>query len=150
MAIKLLRTDSEQTEFVSLVKLLDQDLAIRDGDDHAFYHQFNKIDSLKNVVVLYENDKAVSCGAFKPYSGNSVEIKRMFTLSENRGKGLAAKVLAELETWAHELGFESAILETGVKQPEAIALYRKCGYAQIPNFGQYAGIENSLCFEKSL
>lgn len=135
---------------MELVQLLDEDLAIRDGDEHAFYHQFNKIDSLKNVVVLFVEDGAVSCGAFKPYSENSVEIKRMFTLLENRGKGLAAKVLTEIETWANELGFKSAVLETGINQPEAIGLYKKCGYVQIQNFGQYAGVENSVCFEKSL
>lgn len=135
---------------MELVQLLDEDLAIRDGDEHAFYHQFNKIDSLKNVVLLFVEDCAVSCGAFKPYSENSVEIKRMFTLLENRGKGLAAKVLTEIETWANERGFKSAVLETGINQPEAIGLYKKCGYVQIQNFGQYAGVENSVCFEKSL
>jgi len=74
----------------------------------------------------------------------------MYTLPENRGKGIATKVLSELELWATELSSEKCILETGKKQPEAIELYKKNGYKQIPNYGQYAEIENSICFEKNL
>ena len=74
----------------------------------------------------------------------------MFVLPERRGKGIAAKVLSELEIWAAELSFEKCILETGKKQPEAIQLYKKSGYVIIANYGQYDGIENSLCFEKKL
>jgi GNAT superfamily N-acetyltransferase len=59
-------------------------------------------------------------------------------------------VLAELETWAAELGCSKCVLETGGKQPEAIRLYEKSGYKRIPNYGQYVGVENSICFEKSL
>jgi GNAT superfamily N-acetyltransferase len=79
-----------------------------------------------------------------------MEIKRMYTLPECRGKGIATKVLIELEKWANELSYEKCILETGKKQPEAIALYKKNGYKLIPNYGQYAEMENSVCFEKEI
>ena len=148
--IKIIRTDSGHADFIALVKNLDADLAIRDGNDHAFYHQFNKIDKIKHVLVAYENDKPVGCGAIRALDSISMEVKRMYTLPEVRGKGIATKILAELENWAAELGYESCILETGKKQPEAIKLYLKNGYQQIPNYGQYIGIENSLCFEKRL
>jgi hypothetical protein len=59
-------------------------------------------------------------------------------------------ILADLENWALELGFEKCILETGKMQPEAIALYGKNGYSKISNYGQYAVVENSLYFEKNL
>jgi putative acetyltransferase len=144
------RTDSNDKDFIELVKQLDADLAIRDGDDHPFYDQFNKIDKIKHAVVAYENDIPVGCGAIKEFEPNSVEIKRMYTLPEQRGKGIASKILAELEKWAAELTFKKCILETGIKQPEAIELYKKNGYRQISNYGQYKGIENSLCFEKKL
>jgi putative acetyltransferase len=144
------RTDSNDKDFIELVKQLDADLAIRDGDDHPFYDQFNKIDKIKHAVVAYENDIPVGCGAIKEFEPNSVEIKRMYTLPEQRGKGIASKILAELEKWAAELTFKKCILETGIKQPEAIELYKKNGYRQISNYGQYKGIENSLCFEKIL
>jgi len=150
MIMKLARTTSENNDFQNLVRLLDADLAVRDGDEHDFYHQFNGIANIKNCVVLFEDDQAVGCGAFKPHESGSVEIKRMFTRPDFRGKGVAVMVLNELESWAKELGYTTSVLETGNKQPEAIALYQKQGYRRIPNYGQYAGVENSLCFQKEL
>ena len=63
---------------------------------------------------------------------------------------MASGVLAELEQWARELGMERCILETGLRQPEAIALYERNGYEPIPNYGPYAGVANSRCFAKVL
>jgi len=146
--IKIIRTNSDDQDFIDLVKNLDAELAERDGNDHPFYAQFNKIDNIKYVVVAYENSKPMGCGAIKEYASNTMEIKRMYTSPESRGKGIATKVLTELEIWATELSYEKCILETGKKQPEAIGLYKKNGYKLIPNYGQYAEIENSLCFEK--
>ena len=146
--MKILRTNSENLEFIELVKLLDKDLAIRDGEDHAFYAQFNKVDSIKYVVVALENKKPFGCGAIKEFSQDTMEIKRMYTSKESRGKGIASMMLAELEQWAKELGFKQCILETGIKQPEAIGLYEKNGYHSIPNYGQYLGVEDSKCFKK--
>ena len=148
--IRIIRTNSENQDFVQLVKYLDADLAERDGKDHSFYAQFNKIDKLKHVVVAYDNDKPVGCGAIKEYAPDTMEIKRMYTTPESRGKGIASQVLRELEAWAFELSYKKCILETGKKQPEAIGLYQKNGYRIIPNYGQYAEIENSLCFEKDV
>lgn len=147
---KLIRTDSSDTDFQGLVKLLDADLRIRDGEDHAFYAQFNKIDALKHALVVYINNKPVACGAFKPFTDSSVEIKRMFVHPDYRGQGIAQQVLTELEKWAAELGNTNCVLETGQKQPEAIQLYLKSGYVRIPNYGQYANMENSVCMQKSL
>lgn len=148
--VQLTRTNSGNPDFVELVKHLDAELEIRDGDEHPFYDQFNKIHDIKYVVIAYNDQTPVSCGAIKEFSPGVMEVKRMFTLSAFRGKGIASKVLGELEYWAGELGFQKCILETGVKQPEAIRLYQKNNYTRIPNFGQYAGVDNSVCFEKSL
>jgi putative acetyltransferase len=148
--IKIVRTDSNHKDFITLVKLLDADLASRDGNDHAFYAQFNKIDMLKHVVLAYENGVAAGCGAMKEIEKGTMEVKRMYVPPEHRKKGIASKVLAELEHWANELSYTRCILETGKREPEAIALYTKRGYTIIPNYGQYAGIENSVCFEKIL
>lgn len=148
--IKLVRTNSENEDFIELVKHLDAVLANADGDEHAFYNQFNKIDQIKHVVVLYDDKLPLGCGAFKEYDAQSVEIKRMYTLNESRGKGVATKILHELEIWATELGYRRCILETGKKQVEAIKLYKKNGYTLISNYGQYIGVENSLCFDKKL
>jgi putative acetyltransferase len=148
--VNLIRTNSHNQDFRELVKLLDADLAIRDGEDHTFYSQFNKLDNIRHVVVAFEAEKPVGCGALKRYRADTMEIKRMFVLPEKRKKGIASRILTELEVWAGELSYIKCILETGKKQPEAIELYRKNGYTLIQNYGQYALVENSLCFEKKL
>lgn len=148
--IKLKRTDSENIDFIALVVELDKELAIRDGAEHGFYAQFNKIDMIRHVVVAYDADAPVGCGAIKAYDDQTMEIKRMYVPPERRGAGIASVVLAELERWAAELGYSKCILETGYKQPEAIRVYEKSGYRVIANYGQYAGVENSVCFEKPL
>ena len=147
---RVIRTFSADSDFQKLVKLLDRDLAVTDGDEHAFYDQFNKIDSINQVVLLYQEGEVVSCGALKAFSPDTMEIKRMFTRAEFRGKGYAGMVLKELEKWAKEQEYNRCILETGVRQPDAIALYKKQGYELIENYGQYAGVENSLCFSKTI
>ena len=147
---RLQRTDSRNRDFADLVVRLDADPAARDGNDHLFYSQYNTIDRIKHVIVAYDINTPVGCGAMKEYEPATMEIKRMYTLPEHRGKGVAQKILSELEAWAKELSYERCVLETGKRQPEAIALYRKCGYSVIPNYGQYIGIGNSVCFEKKI
>ena len=147
--ITIVRTSSENRDFIDLVKLLDADLAKRDGEDHAFYHQFNQIDIIKHAVVLYENKRPVGCGAIKQFDSDTMEVKRMYTIPESRGRGYATKILHELEKWTEEMSSGRCVLETGKRQPEAIQLYIKNAYKVIPNYGQYVGIENSVCFEKS-
>lgn len=150
MNITTLRTNSDNIDFIELVKYLDADLAEKDGTDHSFYAQFNKINKIKHAIIAYENDIPVGCGAIKEFAANTMEIKRMFTITESRGKGIATKILTGLENWAIELSYQKCVLETGKRQPEAIELYKKNGYNIIPNYGQYVGIENSVCFEKVL
>ncbi len=148
--IKLIRTDSDNKDFIELVKYLDIYLAEKDGPEHAFYAQFNKTKQLKHVIIVYEDDKAIGCGAMKEFALNTMEVKRMYTSPESRGKGIATKILTELELWAVELSYKKFVLETGKKQAEAIELYKKNGYKRILNYGQYLDIENSVCFEKEL
>lgn len=146
----LRRTNSDDLDFQKLVIELDKVLAVLDGDDHSFYAQYNKLNAIKHVVVLYENDIPVGCGAIKEYDENTMEVKRMFVDPAQRGKGLATVVLLELEKWAKELGYKKCILETGKKQVDAVRLYEKNNYMLMVNYGQYAGVEYSLCFEKKL
>jgi|SRR5690349_24870665 len=148
--VTVVRTDSANPDFISLVRSLDADLAIRDGEDHSFYSQFNKIDKIKYVIVAYEDSLPVGCGAIKAFSPEIMEVKRMYVLPDRRNAGIATAVLSALERWAGELGCSRCILETGKKQPEAIRLYQKNGYHVIQNYGQYAGVENSICFAKDL
>lgn len=144
------RTDSNNPEFRELVRELDLLLAHMNGNDHTFYAQFNTLNVLKHIIVAYEDDYPVGCGAIKAFSNEAMEVKRMFVPVRKRGQGIASAVLAALEVWAKELGYDKCVLETGKGLPEAIALYKKNGYVEIQNYGQYAGIENSVCFEKLL
>jgi len=148
--MKLIKTDNSHPDFVALVKLLDANLAISDGDQHDFYDQYNKIDTIKHVILTYIDNQAVGCGAIKEFDPQTMEVKRMFTLESNRGQGVASTILEALEVWAGKLEYRRCILETGLKQPAAIQLYKKTGYKIIPNYGQYQGVENSVCFEKIL
>jgi len=148
--IVCVRTNSENADFRKLVKELDADLAIRDGEDHSFYSQFNKIDKMKHTIVSYDSQTPVGCGAIKEYSQGTMEVKRMYVIENRRGEGIATTILKALELWAVELNYKKCILETGKKQPEAIELYTKNGYHIIPNYGQYENVENSICFEKML
>jgi len=148
--MKIVRTTSENEDFRRLVTELDRELAIRDGDEHALYSQFNKLDTIKHAVIAYVDGKAIGSGAIRPFDDVTIEVKRMFVPLEHRGRGIAKEILKELETWAAELSFKRCILETGLKQPEAIALYTKAGYTSIPNYGQYQGMYNSVCFEKAI
>ena len=113
----LQRTDSYNVYFRELVAMLDTFLAERDGKDHAFYAQFNKLDNIKNTIVCFDDNEAIGCGAFKQYDETTVEIKRMFVKPSYRAKGAATEVLQELEKWAIENNFSLAILETVKNQP---------------------------------
>ena len=147
-SIVLKRTDSNNSDFQKLVADLNKYLAITDGDDHSFYDQFNQLNDIKYVIVAYHQGVAVGCGAIKQFDAQTMEVKRMYTQPNNRGLGIASRILSELENWTAELKFKKCILETGIRQTAAVACYTKNGYTRIPNYAQYAGVEESLCFEK--
>jgi putative acetyltransferase len=145
-----IRTTSENLDFQNLVVLLDEVLRIKDGEDHEFYAQYNKLDKINHVVVCYQDNVAIGCGAFKEFDSYSVEIKRMYVHPIYRGKGIASTLLKELEVWASEINYNNFVLETGKNNPEAIALYHKSGYEIIPNYGQYENMEASVCLKKTI
>lgn len=148
--IAIVRTNSNNKDFIELVELLDSYLSEMDGDEHSFYDQFNNIVNLNNVVLAYLDETAAGCGAFKEFSPGVIELKRMYTKPNFRGQKIGSKVLFELEKWAHELNYSKCILETGKRQVEAIEFYKMNGYSVMPNYGQYQNIEYSLCFTKNL
>ncbi len=148
--ITLKRTNSDDLDFQELVKLLDLELQERDGEEHLFYAALNKTNTLNYVVVAYDKNEPIGCGALREYSKDIMEVKRMFVTLNKRGQGIASIILSALEIWCRELGIKKCVLETGKNQPEAIALYKKNRYNIIPNFGKYEGVENSFCFEKEL
>lgn len=148
--ISIKRTDSSDKDFFNLIKKLDEYLAICDGDEHEFYDQYNQLESIKHVIVLYFMEKPVACGAFKEFNSETVEIKRMYVNPEFRNNGYASNVLTELESWAKESGYLYSLLETGKRQIEAINFYKKFGYEIIENYPPYEDMENSICFQHTL
>ena len=148
--IEIKRTSSSEIDFQHLVSELDGELSTRNGETNEFFAQYNKIDQIKNVIIATIDNKPVGCGAMKAYDSDTMEIKRMFVPIEMRGKGIAVHILKNLEKWAKEMNYSKCILETGNKMPEAIRLYEKSNYKVVPNYGQYNGIEDSICFEKHL
>jgi GNAT superfamily N-acetyltransferase len=145
---RIIRTDNNNLDFQALITELDAYLKITDGEDHEFYNQFNSLKKINNVVVAFQNEQAIGCGAFRKFDANTVEIKRMYVKATYRGSGVANTVLSSLEQWASEEGFTKCVLETGNRQIDAIKFYKKSGYRSIPNYGQYAQMEDSNCFEK--
>jgi len=150
MTVKFIRTTSENPDFRKMVHALDEDLYQRNGEGQKQYQQFNHINHIKHAIVIYLEGKPVGCGCFKRFDDQTVEMKRMFVQIEMRGKQLAAKMLQELEKWAVEEGYCKAVLETGVRQVEAQRLYSVAGYSKTENYGQYVGMEDSICYSKNL
>lgn len=100
-------------------------------------------------LVAYAGALPAGCGALRR-EGDAAEIKRMYVADGFRRRGVARAVLRRLEAEARERGFTRAILETGINQPEAIALYRSAGWREIPAYGLYVDEPVSVCFEKEL
>ena len=146
--IKVERTNSKHKDFIKLVDLLNAYLKITDGEEHSFYNQFNGLEQLNHVILVYDSNKPVACGAFKAFDNKFVEIKRMYTIPESRKKGLASNVINHLESWAKELKFSGCILETGKRQIEAVQFYKKIGYQETEKYGPYKNMDNSICFKK--
>jgi putative acetyltransferase len=148
MMIELVRTDSTDHNFKELILLLDKELNDQYGNKQNYYDRFNRIEECKTVVIAKSNNSPIGCGCFKTLTDDTVEIKRMFVNKNYRRQGISKKILTELETWAIELGYDFALLETGYKQKEAIGLYEKNGYRKTDNYGPYTGIETSICMKK--
>jgi putative acetyltransferase len=101
-------------------------------------------------LVARSEGNAVGCGALVPMDEYAVEVKRMFVSKEERGLGIATMILDELERLAREFDYDAMRLETGVKQPESIALYGKAGFYRIPNFPPFENDSSAVCFEKKI
>jgi GNAT superfamily N-acetyltransferase len=145
-----IRHSGYNPDFKDMVFALDEELYQRNGAIQKQYEPFNQIDQIKHAIVVYLDGKPVGCGCIKKFDEHTVEIKRMFILPEMRGRKLGVQLLEELELWAKEEGFSEAVLETGIRQPEAQSLYLKSGYERTENYSQYFGMAESICYKKAL
>ncbi len=101
-------------------------------------------------LVAYREGQPVGCGALRRLDWQAAEIKRMYVAPSGRRQGIARRLLFELERHAEEFGYRTIRLETGVRQPDAQALYEAVGYHRIAPFGPYVGNPTSVCFEKAV
>ena len=150
MGIEVIVADRHNGDFILLTGLLDKDLYERYGEQQQQYTQHNQLAPIVDVVIVYKDGLPVACGAFKKHRTDTAEIKRVFVKAEYRRQGLSKLVIDKLEERIKGAGFTYAVLETGIKQPEAIELYKKCGYEITENYEPYIGNENSVCMRKVL
>lgn len=149
--IILKRTQFDDLHFASLIVDLDKEFWVRYPQTQQNFEPYNKVDETARVVVAYSKNLPAGCGCFRPMEEESVlEIKRMYVAPQLRGHGIAKLILSELEKWGKEEGFLLSKLETGTNQPEAIAVYNRANYKQIPNYPPYTDIPGSICMMKML
>jgi ribosomal protein S18 acetylase RimI-like enzyme len=145
--------DPRSPEAGELIAALSRELAARYDFSDDGSGNFNPQDAAvprSEFLVGFVEGRPVACGAFRPLDERAAEIKRMYVVPGQRGRGYSKLVLAELEARAVRMGYAVARLETGTRQPEAIALYERAGYRRIPKYGIYVGNPLSVCFEKDL
>jgi putative acetyltransferase len=147
---KIIQRNWDHPDFRELISLLDGEFRERYGAVQDEYDRHNTTGPATTILVAYEDEKAVGCGAFRVFDEKTVEIKRMFVRKEYRGKGISKLILNRLEEIAADMGYSTAVLETGIKQQEAIALYKKSGYTQTEKYGPYANLEFSICMSKKI
>jgi GNAT superfamily N-acetyltransferase len=136
-----------------LIALLDAEIASRYPEPGALQFRLDPDEVAPGrgaFVVAFAGELAVACGGVRVIDGGAAEVKRMFVVPAQRGRGVAGRVLAVLEERARGLGATRLVLETGTRQPEAIALYVRSGFSRIEPFGEYVGEPLSVCMGKSL
>lgn len=148
--MKLLRKTTVDNDFTGLTAELDAELNARYGRKQAAYNGHNRIDPSDTAYIAYIDGQPVGCGCFKALDETTLEIKRMFVKKAFRRQGLSKAILNALEILGVAQGYTEAMLETGKGQPEAINLYRNCGYHITANYGPYIHMENSICMKKIL
>jgi GNAT superfamily N-acetyltransferase len=148
--MQLLRTSNQDEQFVALTRQLDDELRQRYGELQDLYAPHNRLDRIDTALLGVAEGQPVACGCFKRLDAQRAEVKRMFVHPQWRRRGYSEQLLRALEAWARELGVQQLLLETGRRQPEAIALYHKLGFTPIAGYGPYVSLGNSLCMAKSL
>ena len=145
-------TDGCNKDFIELCRGLDNFLneLVGGEENRTEYIQYNKLEDIHDVVIAYDDDIPVGSASFKKYDDENAEVKRVFVKEAYRGQGISYELMKRLEERARKKGFKYFILESGELLVAAMALYRKIGYTVIPNYGQYADMEESVCMKKKL
>jgi GNAT superfamily N-acetyltransferase len=140
----------DHPDAVALIADVQQEYVVRYGEvDRTPVDPAEFAPPLGLFLVAYVDGVPAACGGWRAHDAD-VELKRMYVRDAFRGRGLARAVLAELERTAAAAGHTRLILETGSKQPEAIALYTSAGYTPVPRFGYYADAPEAVHLGKEL
>lgn len=152
MAMDYVRTDGKNEDFIENCRLLDMDLDRRVGRQikREKYQKFNQLDEIREAIVVYDHGRAVGGGAIRRYDDENIELKKVFVHNEYQGQGIGSRLVSLLIEWAAELGYRRMILETGELLAESCAVYKKLGFAVIPNYGPYADMPESLCMAREI
>lgn len=137
-------------EFKKLTQLLDEELHDRYGLWQSDYDPDFRVEDLNTLVLSNEEDVFTGCGAMRQFSPGKEEVVRLFVKPEFRRMGIGTAIMKKLESEALERGANSIIVETGVMQPESLALYQLNGYRRIPLFRERSNPSQSICLEKVL
>lgn len=132
-------TPFDHPDAVALIAEVQQEYVVRYGDVDQTTVSPDQFAPPRGLFLVGHHDGLpVACGGWRVHGEDAAELKRMYVRPSARGLGLARAMLAELERTAAAAGRRRLVLETGLGQPEAIALYRSSGYAEVPRFGYYA------------
>lgn len=150
--LQFVKTDGKNEDFIRLCECLDENLEELAGAkiERKKYAKYNQLDSIHDVIVVYRDGQPIGGGAYKFYDDETAELKRIFVDKSYRGIGVGKELLRRLEADARIAGYRYAILETGELLTESTALYKRMGYRQIPNYGQYIDMPESLCMGRKL
>ncbi|HET6862817.1 MAG TPA: GNAT family N-acetyltransferase [Pyrinomonadaceae bacterium] len=151
-AITIVSEDPTTEDPLRLTRALTVELSDMYQDDGGA-NSFDPNDAIgvrSIFVVARLSGEAIGCGAIRPLDVETAEVKRMYVVPHARRMGIGARILDELESAARNMGYQRLRLETGLRQPEAIALYEAAGFAKVNCYGNYTANPMSVCFEKEL
>jgi GNAT superfamily N-acetyltransferase len=152
-ALEVVRGNIGSTEAQALITELNAELSARypePGATHFLLHPEQVASGRGTFLVAKMDGEPVGCGALRRIEEQAGEIKRMYVRPVARGNGVGRSILAALEDEARRLGMTRLVLETGVRQLEAIALYESMGFTRIEPYGEYLGSRTSVCMAKDL
>ena len=150
--MEFIYTDGRNDDFVMLCHKLDEYLneIIGGEKQRKEYVQYNALEDIHDVILIYDDKRPIACAGFKLYDGDIAEVKRVFLTTEYRGKGISKQLMSALEDKAKRKGYSSLILETGRPLTSAMGLYQKIGYRIVDNYGQYKEMRESICMRKDI
>ena len=148
--MEIVYSNGESADFIALCKLLDLNLdeIVGGSIQREKYNQYNRLNEIKDVVLIYIDKVPAACGSFRRYEDYIAEIKRIFVRKEFRGQGLSKIIIKELERKAVKAGYEKLYLETGELLVASMHLYKSIGFQIIDNYGPYTNMKESICMEK--